>query len=83
MSCNQFAKGVSEVPVNTFFIQKSCDRCRGSLNGGRSMSFFTKQTLCMECSAKEDEIRKRIREQDGDLNADLKYEGVGVVPKVE
>jgi hypothetical protein len=47
------------------------------------MSFFTKETLCVECSDIESEIRKKIREQDGDPMADLKYEGIGVVPKVE
>jgi hypothetical protein len=47
------------------------------------MSFFTKETICRECSAEEGRIRQKIREQDGDPNADLKYEGCGVVPKVE
>ena len=71
------------MPVNTFFIQKSCDRCGKLLNGGRTMSFFTKETLCNECSAVEGKIRKKICERDGYPNADLKYEGCGVVPKVE
>lgn len=71
------------MPIDTFFIQKNCDRCGRSLNGGRAMSFFTKETICRECSAEEGRIRQKIREQDGDPNADLKYEGCGVVPKVE
>ena len=71
------------MPVNTFFIQKSCDRCGRPLNGGRTMSFFTKETLCVECSDVEGKIRKKICERDGDPMADLKYEGCGVVPKVE
>ena len=71
------------MPISTFFIQKSCDRCGASLEAGRTMSFFTKETLCLECSKKEDEIRQKIREQDGDPNADLKYENIGIVPKVK
>jgi hypothetical protein len=45
------------------------------------MSFFTNATLCIACSDKESEIRSKIREQEGDPNADLKYEGCGVVPQ--
>lgn len=71
------------MPIHTFFIQKNCDRCGRLLNSERIMSFFTKETLCMECSAGEDRIRRKIRERDGDANADLKYEGCGIVPKVE
>ena len=70
------------MPISTFFIQKICDRCGRSLNSGRAMSFFTKQTLCVGCSAEEDEVRRKICERDGNPNADLKYEGCGVVPKV-
>ena len=71
------------MPISTFFIQKNCDRCGASLEAGRAMSFFTRETLCLECSKKEDEIRQKIRERDGDPNADLKYQNIGVVPKVE
>ncbi len=69
------------MPRNTFFIQKFCDRCGRSLADGRTMSFFTNATLCIACSDKESEIRSKIREQEGDPNADLKYEGCGVVPQ--
>lgn len=71
------------MPVRTFFIQRSCDRCCRPLVGGRTMSFFTKETLCVECSNAEDGIRRRIREQDKDPDADLRYEGCGAVPKIE
>lgn len=71
------------MPVRTFFIQKNCDRCGKLLNNAREMSFFTKETLCMECSAEEDRIRRKIRERDGDPKADLKYEGCGMVPRIE
>ena len=42
--------------MDTFFTQKNCDRCGGSLAGGRTMSRFNTQTICMECAEAE---RKR------------------------
>ena len=36
-----------------FFTQKFCDRCHGSLSGGRIMSMFNEDCLCMACSEKE------------------------------
>jgi len=71
------------VPIDIFFLQKDCDRCKGSLEEGRAISFFTRETICMECSRKEDEIRQRIRERDKDSDADMIYFGCGVVPKIK
>jgi hypothetical protein len=76
-------KEVSDMPIDTFFIQKCCDRCGRELTAERKMSFFTKETLCMDCSAEEDDIRQKIREQDGDPMADLKYEGIGMIPVIK
>jgi hypothetical protein len=36
-----------------FFTQNFCDRCRGSLSGGRTMSMFNTQCICMDCKDKE------------------------------
>ena len=36
-----------------FFTQSTCDRCRGSLNDGRTMSMFNTQCICINCSTKE------------------------------
>lgn len=30
-----------------------CDRCGGSLEGGRIMSMFNEQCICMNCKEKE------------------------------
>jgi len=46
------------------------------------MSFFSNETICLECSRKEEEIRVKIRQKEG-ADADLKYEGCGLLPKVE
>lgn len=42
--------------MDRFFTQEYCDRCGGSLKGGRIMSRFNTACLCMECSKKEEEV---------------------------
>lgn len=39
--------------ADSFFTQKNCDRCGGSLAGGRIMSMFNEDCLCMSCKEKE------------------------------
>ena len=39
--------------MDRFFNQKHCDRCGGSLEGGRIMSMFNEDCLCMSCKEKE------------------------------
>lgn len=46
------------------------------------MSFFSSETICLECGRKEEEIRAKIRQKEG-ADADLKYQGCGLLPKVE
>jgi hypothetical protein len=62
------------------FIQPYCDRCDEELSEGRMMSFFSDETICLECSRKEEEIRKKIRQELGQ-DADLEYRGCGFLPK--
>lgn len=38
---------------DTFFNQRHCDRCCGSLDGGRTMSAFSLECICIPCSEKE------------------------------
>jgi len=38
-----------------FFTQTRCDRCGRSLAGGRTMSMFNEETICMDCAGKERE----------------------------
>ena len=42
--------------MDRFFTQTKCDRCGGSLEGGRIMSMFNTDCLCMKCKEEE---RKR------------------------
>ena len=36
-----------------FLTQEKCDRCGGSLDGGRIMSRFSTETLCLDCEREE------------------------------
>ncbi len=35
--------------MDKFFTQKTCDRCGGSLECGRTMSMYSKDCICMAC----------------------------------
>ncbi len=39
--------------MDRFFTQKLCDRCRGSLREGRTMSRFNTECICLACEEKE------------------------------
>lgn len=43
--------------MDTFFTQKYCDRCHGSLENGRIMSMFSTECICMDC--KKEEIKDK------------------------
>ena len=61
-----------------FFHEEYCQRCRHHLRGGRTVSWFTEETICMECSEREDELKKQLRKEGRDTDA---LEGCGHVPK--
>ena len=39
--------------MDKFFTQTTCDRCHKSLAGGRVMSMFNEDCICMSCKEKE------------------------------
>ena len=39
--------------MDKFFTQKHCDRCGGSLKGGRIMSMYNTDCICLSCKGKE------------------------------
>ena len=59
---------------DTFFEQSNCSRCGQKLSA-RIMSWFNNDTICMDCSTKEKELRKKL--PDGGRA----YEGCGYIPK--
>ena len=42
-----------EALMDKFFSQKTCDRCCSNLDGGRIMSMFNTDCICITCSEKE------------------------------
>ena len=65
--------------TDEFFRKQRCDRCGGSLRV-RTMSWFTQETICGDCSTKELQLRKTMRKQGDDPD---KYEGCGYIPKLK
>lgn len=60
-----------------FFTKTNCDRCKMKLDS-RTVSWFTEETICDQCSSVEDRIKSKMRESGIDPS---KYEGCGEVPK--
>ena len=61
--------------MTDLFEATNCDRCNATLVG-RIMSWFTKETLCIECSAKESKIKDELHAK-GYADA---LEGCGYIP---
>lgn len=59
-----------------FFEQEHCERCYGDLSV-RTTSWFSRETICANCSRWEDAIISACDESRSSL------EGVGSVPTVE
>jgi len=53
--------------MDRFFTQKTCDRCGNSLVGGRIMSMYNTDCICLACKEKE---RERVDYQEA-VQADL------------
>jgi len=62
---------------DTFFTTKNCDRCKNDLGRTRIMSWFTTETICIDCSRKEGELKRKLRESG---KSDM--EGCGYVPQL-
>jgi len=67
--------------MDKFFSQKYCDRCGGSLDGGRTMSMFNEDCICMECSKKEREKPEFKEAVKADIEqikqGNYNFEGIG------
>lgn len=66
--------------ADTFFTQKTCDRCGGSLADGRIMSMFNTECICMTCKDKERKHPEYNKARDADheqiKKGNYKYEGM-------
>ena len=61
---------------DNFLNKTHCDRCKNILKV-RIMSWFTEETICMECSEKESDIKNKLKKQGKDARG---YEGCGYIP---
>ncbi len=68
--------------MDKFFTQKYCDRCGGSLEGGRIMSMFNEDCICMKCKEEERKRPDYKQAQDADINEIKKgnrnFKGIGL-----
>jgi transcriptional/translational regulatory protein YebC/TACO1 len=66
--------------MDKFLNQKYCDRCGGSLKGGRIMSMFNEECLCMSCKEKETKdpnYKKAVEaEQEEIRKGNFNYKGI-------
>jgi hypothetical protein len=58
-----------------FFEIKNCQRCNSPLPV-RILSWFTNETICINCSVKETEIKRTLP------NNGKEYEGCGYIPEI-
>ena len=68
--------------MDNFFSQKFCDRCGGSLDGGRIMSMYNTDCICMECKDKEQKRSDYKKAVEADhshiLKGDYNFKGIGL-----
>lgn len=67
--------------LDKFFTKKHCDRCKGSLEGGRIMSTFNEDCICLECRDKEtkDPRYKEARDAEAEevRKRNYNFKGIG------
>ena len=65
-----------------FFTARRCQRCVGCLDGGRTMSMFNTQVICMACKEKEmlrPDYRDAVEaEMKAVRNGDRNFKGIGL-----
>ena len=67
--------------ADRFFTQTHCDRCGAPLTGGRTMSMFNTDCICMKCAKEErarpDYGKARDAEMAAVRNGDRNFRGIG------
>ena len=68
--------------MDNFFTQRTCDRCGGSLEGGRTMSMFNNDCICMKCKEEETKRTDYKDAQEADIsairNGNYNFKGIGL-----
>ena len=66
--------------MDKFFNQRSCDRCGQSLRGGRIISAFNEDCICISCAENEkkdpDYDKARKAEHDEIKRGNYNYQGI-------
>ena len=66
--------------MDRFFTQKTCDRCDGSLDGGRVLSMYSTECICLACKQKEkarEDYQEAVKaELDEVKKGNLNYKGI-------
>lgn len=66
--------------MDKFFTQKNCDRCGKDLKGGRIMSMFNEDCICIECKDKEtkdkDYEKARLKELEEVRKGNYNFKGI-------
>ena len=64
-----------------FLKVRKCDRCGGSLDGGRTVSRFSMDVICMDCEREERQHPDYQKAADAELAAvrrgDMNFPGIG------
>ena len=67
--------------ADRFFTQKTCDRCGSPLDGGRTMSMYNTDCICMKCAKEERERSDYDTARDAERLAvsrgDFNFRGIG------
>lgn len=68
--------------MDKFFTQKHCDRCGGSLQGGRTMSMFNEDCICMKCKDEETkraDYKKAVAADHAEIKkGNYNFKGIGL-----
>ena len=66
--------------MDRFFTQKKCDRCGSSLDGGRILSMYSTECICLACKEKEkarEDYKQAVQAELEELrNGNLNYKGI-------
>lgn len=66
--------------MDKFFTRKTCERCHKPLNGGRTMSMFNTQCICLKCAEAEQndsEYQKAVEAEHREIKkGNYNYEGL-------
>lgn len=67
--------------MDEFFKKTYCDRCGGSLDGGRIMSMYNEDCICMDCKKeeqqREDYSRAVAADHDEIRKGNYNFKGIG------